>query len=81
MCICRTEIRPGLGGILDYIDRINSVRYSITPILTLMILNQANLTIEEYSNLAGHLQDMLEETWKSVDGIYEIFKRKEVTKS
>lgn len=82
MCIHKSEIRPGLGGIIDHIDVINDVKDKLTPIFSMIIFaEELNplcgelLTNKDLSYLGLLMRDMLDEAWKASDGIYEIFKR------
>lgn len=83
MCT-KKEVRPGLDGIVDYVDVIEEVESKLSPILTLLkFTTEINplvgevLTKDEISNLGWLLQDMLDEVWSASEGIYELY-RKEV---
>ncbi len=78
----RTEIRPGLGGIVDYVDIVEDVKRKIRPIMSLMIcaaeinpLAGNILTNTEVSNLGEGIREKLDEVFNAVDGIYDVLQR------
>lgn len=75
MCIYKPEVRPGLDGIIDYIDVINDVKSKVSPLLTLIAFSDVSLTEEEISDLTSHVNDMLGEAWLAADGIYKIYRK------
>jgi len=83
MCIAKGRtIRPGIGGIVDYIDIIEEVKRKLSPLLSLMIWSvELNpmigdvFTNEGVSDLGALIRDMLDEAFEAADGIYEIFQQ------
>ena len=79
MCKTVQKVRPGLAGIVDYVDVINSVHGKLTPVFSLLILAETQTKIDmldndELSHLGVLLRDLLEEVWQAADGIYERYR-------
>jgi hypothetical protein len=69
----------------DYFDSIHEVRERVTPLLTLMShsveLNPKGgdiLTNKDISGLGLLLKDLLDDVFVSVDGLYEICKKRQL---
>lgn len=79
MCVSKHEVRPGLDGIVDYIDTIEDVRRKLKPIFSLLILSDGikNIDVldnEELSNLGALLRDLCDEVFLATDGIYNRYR-------
>ncbi len=79
MCT-KHEVRPGVDGLLDYVDVFNSVKLKVNPLLTLLINiplshdGKSNFTDDEIASLLCIVRDLLDEAWIASDGVYALFK-------
>lgn len=85
MCISKHEVRPGVDGLLDYVDAIKSVQSKVVPLLNLIIETplshdgKSNFTDNDIASLVGLVNDLLDDVWTASEGIYAIY-RKEVVR-
>jgi hypothetical protein len=83
MCTSKPEARPGLDGLLDYVDVLLAVQSKVDLVLNLAIDTplshdgKSNFTDNEVATLCGMLRDLLDDAWAASDGIYALY-RKEV---
>jgi len=80
MCISKKEVRPGVNGILDYVDVVNSVKSKVVPILDLILElpdshdGKSNFSDHNIESVLTVVRDILEEAWSANDGVYAIYK-------